>query len=135
MTISTISCKALAILESSLPSSDCCGKKNDIYKTKIRLARGQWNIPRKKRKHDGKKTTSRVNNFSDFSMSEGKPLILNSLTNVSSRMDRSTLAHMLLTALSRTWKKPNTHEDSNKKIKRVNRGYTSFSLLQPIIFI
>lgn len=118
MTISTISCKALAILESSLPSSDCCGKKNDIYKTKIRLARGQWNILRKKRKHDGKKTTSRVNNFSDFSMSEGKPLILNSLTNVSSRMHRSTLVHILLTALSRTRKETqNTLEDSNKKIK------------------
>jgi len=51
-------------------------------------------------------------------MSEGKPLILNSLTNVSSRMHRSTLVHILLTALSRTRKETqNTLEDSNKKIK------------------
>jgi len=46
------------------------------------------------------KPTSRVKNFSNFSLREGRPLILNSLTNVSSSIHCSTLPHILLTTLS-----------------------------------
>lgn len=48
------------------------------------------------------KATNKDNNFSNFSLSEGKPLILNSLTNTSRSMQSSTLLHIRFITLLHT---------------------------------
>jgi hypothetical protein len=73
----------------------------------------------------GENVTNRDKNFSNFSLSEGKPLVLNSLTNFSSSMHSSTLAHMSSITLRERNQK--IHADYIKtQINWVNRSYNVF---------